>query len=255
MAPLQPLLHVAISFLLLSSTAAKKATEISSDTRRTYTGPLTTTFTPPSSCMDIRTSASSGRYPSLEVGCQGPAGDECCPKGWASNRYFSPGVCPSGYQACTLPTTRQREETTNLNFDCPTVVDYAECSSLLNTPVETEYAYKTETFSATIRSVIATPIQIRFKATDSSVVPIPTDSFNLPPVRKGLSTGAKVGIGVGVGVGAVAILIAVVWFIRVKGKQGQASEGGQETPQQEAMLLGSLPPQQGEERPPPYSKG
>jgi len=141
------------------------------------------------------------------------------------------------------------------NFDCPTVVDYAECSSLLNTPVETEYAYKTETFSATIRSVIATPIQIRFKATDSSVVPIPTDSFNLPPVRKGLSTGAKVGIGVGVGVGAVAILIAVVWFIRVKGKQGQASEGGQETPQQEAMLLGSLPPQQGEERPPPYSKG
>src|SRR5438046_10662436 len=89
------------------------------DAYGTCKGPLTSTFIPPSGFLsDIRTR--QGYYPKLELGCEGPGGSECCPEGWASNRYFSPGVCPSGYQACTLPTSRQRKETTNLC--CPQYV-------------------------------------------------------------------------------------------------------------------------------------
>lgn len=83
------------------------------DTTDTNYGPLTTVFTPPSSCFTPRTAVNFG-YPSLIQGCKGPYGDPCCPRGWNYHAYFSPGRCPSGYRGCTLPTSTQRVETTNI---------------------------------------------------------------------------------------------------------------------------------------------
>ncbi|TPX22159.1 hypothetical protein DIZ76_014024 [Coccidioides immitis] len=94
-------------------------------------------------------------------------------------------------------------------------VEYPFCLSQLNTPT----AVTTHTTGSTTRVqseylVFATPIQVRFQATDSSVVPIPTDSLNLPPPKKPLSKGAKAGIGIGVPVGMIGLAAAVVLFLR-----------------------------------------
>ncbi|SPO01749.1 uncharacterized protein DNG_04422 [Cephalotrichum gorgonifer] len=234
--------------------AAKKddaTTDVPLDSTGRFTGPLTTTFTPPESCLkEIHTTQSYG-YPYLVLGCLGPAGNECCPSNWAKNRYFSPGVCPSGYQACTLPTTRQREETTNVccpqNFDCPTdTIDYL-CHSYVNTQVELPWTDISSTKTARLSKITATAIQIRFKASDSDVVPIPTESFNLPGPAVGLSTGAKAGIGVGVAVVVVGIL-ATCYFLIKRRKSRQPA------PQDVALLNVALEPEP-EESPPPYSKG
>ena len=114
----------ACSLLLFAIPVSAKTatTDVELDTWLSNTGPLTTTFTPAPSCFTERRTKIEykGAYPDLEVGCEGPGGNECCPDRWASGRYFSPGMCPSGYQACTLPTTRQRQETTNMC--CPKYV-------------------------------------------------------------------------------------------------------------------------------------
>jgi hypothetical protein len=84
------------------------------DTTGTNAGPLTTPFIPPSSCFDIQTRTYLDWWPRLEIGCQGPYGNDCCPDKWRENVYYSPGMCPSGYYGCTLSTTKQRQETTNI---------------------------------------------------------------------------------------------------------------------------------------------
>ncbi|RDL35128.1 uncharacterized protein BP5553_07059 [Venustampulla echinocandica] len=268
---IRPLRQTAAFLLLLlllpiASCKDKDKGEVLLDEYRSNTGPLTTTFTADSTCLsEIRTKYPwPGAYPELEVGCEGPGGNECCPDRWGKNRYYSPGVCPAGYIACTLPTTRQRDETTNLccpsNFDCPTQVSYDICRSSLNTWRTAEYTDRNGATSiAKFMAVSATAIQIRFRQTDSSVVPIPTDSLKLPPPKTeaekkaeaGLSSGARAGIGVGVSVGVIALLVVVVLYIR----RG-AARRREESRQQGAMLLGTVPGEQDEESeaPPPYSK-
>lgn len=127
------------------------------------------------------------------------------------------------------------------NFDCPTEVSYGVCASSLNSWRTADYTdISGETSTATFMDVQATPIQIRFRDSDSSVVPRPTDSLQLPPPmteaekarQRGLSTGAKAGIGVGVGVGVLAVLFCVVPYIM------RARKRRREENQQEQTLLG-----------------
>jgi hypothetical protein len=123
MAPLRQAIVAAVALFSLSAFAGATATtDVELDSTRSNTGPLTTVFTPDPTCLSkIETRIfRPGGYPELEVGCEGPGGNECCPPRWGVKRYFSPGVCPSGYQACALPSTRQREETTRLC--CPEYV-------------------------------------------------------------------------------------------------------------------------------------
>lgn len=89
------------------------------DSTRTLAGPLTTVFTPPASCFTPHTTAYYG-LPMIVQGFDGPYGDDCSPDEWKYNRYFSPGQCPSGYKACTLPTETQRIVTTEIC--CPRLV-------------------------------------------------------------------------------------------------------------------------------------
>lgn len=260
----------ALVLVLPDATRAKdEQTDVTSDMYRYNKGPLTTTFTPPSTCLAEQRTVYpwQGAYPNLMIGCQGPGGNECCPDEWGTNRYFSPGVCPSGYFGCTLPSTRQRDETTNLccpsSFDCPTQVGWPICRSSLNTWRTAEYTDKDGVTSlATFLAVEATPIQIRFRQTDADVVPIPTGSFHLPPPLteeelaelergKGLSTGVKAGIGVGVALGVIVVVGALTWFLR---KKAQAKRRGRA---EESFMLPEQPvPAQtaDDEPPPPYSK-
>lgn len=70
----------------------------------------------------------------------------------------------------------------------------------------------------------ATPIQIRFKAEESDIVPVPTGSFSLP--REFLYTREKVGIGIGVtaAVGLASLAIYYCWFVRRRRRAAAAAE-------------------------------
>ncbi|OAX85478.1 hypothetical protein ACJ72_00157 [Emergomyces africanus] len=210
---------------LLSATSLYAAREPPLDTIRKLRGALTTTFTPPSSCAtEVRTVDIAG-WPDLQQGCEGPGGgNDCCPPDWARGRYFSPGVCPFGHLACTLSSSAQRAETT-INC-CPPAFDCADdadrlCKRYLNTPVALPYPSNEATTTRTARIVYATPIQIRFQMTDSSVVPIPTESLKLPHARKPLSKGAKAGIAIGVIAAVCLVIVAVVCWKR-SAKKSQA---------------------------------
>ncbi|KAJ5763035.1 hypothetical protein N7533_001716, partial [Penicillium manginii] len=136
-------------------------------------------------------------------GFEGPNGDECSPENWKYDRYFSPGQCPSGYKACTLPTETQRLVTTEIccpsGFDC---VGQDLCSKTFSTPTHVTYTDSSVSTENTQRilGIKATPIQIRFEASDSTAVPIPTESFKLPeytPPKKELSKREKAAIVAG----------------------------------------------------------
>lgn len=130
---------------------------------------------------------------------------------------------------------------------------YYQCQSLLNTYRTASYTDRHGTPTVeTMRVVYATPIQIRFKATDSSVVPIPTASLNLPKAPVELSTGAKAGIGVGVSV-AVIGLIALLCIGVPKWKARRRQARAEASTAQGTMLL-SVNPADTEEAPPPYAK-
>ncbi|PYI09654.1 hypothetical protein BO78DRAFT_415582 [Aspergillus sclerotiicarbonarius CBS 121057] len=57
--------------------------------------PLTTTFTPPASCLSDIWAVNSTGLIWMNLGPTDTA--ECLPSGWGPSTYFSPGLCPSGY--------------------------------------------------------------------------------------------------------------------------------------------------------------
>ncbi|EPS31507.1 hypothetical protein POX_h09789 [Penicillium oxalicum] len=183
------------------------------DTTARNAGPLTTVFTAPSSCS----TPSPGLWldrPALTQACQGPYGNECCPDGWKFTFYFSPGRCPYNYKTCTLPTTTQREETTVIccpqGFDC-----YGQnyCGKTFNVPTTITYSDPTLSAVTTVRAMTADGIQIRFKASESTLVPIVTDSLRLPKDHS-LSKGTKIGIGIGVPAGVILVGFLGFWGVR-----------------------------------------
>ncbi|KAE8372156.1 hypothetical protein BDV26DRAFT_274651 [Aspergillus bertholletiae] len=180
------------------------------DTLASNIGPLTTHFTPPASCSEIRT-REAYLWPQLEMGCEGPGGNECCPPNWRDNVYYSPGMCPAGYQTCTLPTSKQRLETTAMccpdNFACN---GRGACTRPLNTRIPLTMSGPEVTTTRTERAITATPIQIRFKAAESTIVPIPTASFELP--RGYLYKREKVGIGIGVSAAVIGFAIGLYFW-------------------------------------------
>lgn len=78
--------------------------------------------------------------------------------------------------------------------------------------------------SSTLSVVYATNIQIRYQASDSSVVPVPTDT-ELPPVDDGsLTPGEKGGIAVGVILGVLALGGAGYFLKRRHNRKKQTSK-------------------------------
>ncbi|KAJ5306821.1 hypothetical protein PENANT_c003G01640 [Penicillium antarcticum] len=213
------------------------------DTTATNAGPLTTVFTPPASCAAPRTVANYG-YPYLLEGCEGPYGDECCPEGWKYNAYFSPGRCPTSYKTCTLPTGAQRAETTA--YCCPNGFDcggQGYCAKSFNTISTMTYVDATLSTQRKIYGITASPIQIRFKAAQSTIVPVPTDSLSLP--RRFLYTREKIGIGIAVPVFVLFLTIGFFWWRRRRVRRARAEP--------EPLVSGSGSESPSDDMPPPYT--
>ncbi|ORY67744.1 uncharacterized protein BCR38DRAFT_319849, partial [Pseudomassariella vexata] len=84
-------------------------------------GPLTTTFTAPSSCStDLSKLYQVVTNGGEEYWAQGPINlGSCFPSGYGgkTSEYYSPGVCPSGYKpACT--GTNVKEMATETVYTC-----------------------------------------------------------------------------------------------------------------------------------------
>ncbi|KAJ5392565.1 hypothetical protein N7509_008055 [Penicillium cosmopolitanum] len=82
-------------------------------------------------------------------------------------------------------------------------------------PGQCPSGYKALASTTTAWAATASAIQIRFQASDSSVVPVPTESFKLPMPKKELSTGEKAGIGIGAAAGVILLGLGGVLWVEV----------------------------------------
>ncbi|KAI0111598.1 hypothetical protein F4814DRAFT_361095 [Daldinia grandis] len=93
-------------------------------TAATSLGPLTTTFSPPSSCFPPNPYSDTVDGTKIYKIGTVSADDGCLPPDWVVNGYYSPGVCPRGYTAvCEAPG-----ENVATTVCCPYYhLDYFQC--------------------------------------------------------------------------------------------------------------------------------
>ncbi|PWY93042.1 hypothetical protein BO94DRAFT_615783 [Aspergillus sclerotioniger CBS 115572] len=110
---------------ILETAAATTTTALGTSTYASPL-PLTTTFTPPSACLNElwRAESSSSIWMNL-----GPINTtECLPSGWspAAFTYFSPGICPSGWLVAASSTIIADEVTQTVGTCCPQLISGPE---------------------------------------------------------------------------------------------------------------------------------
>ncbi|KAH6968058.1 hypothetical protein HG530_007812 [Fusarium avenaceum] len=219
---------------------------------------LTTTFTPAKSCFQYY----KYRYTGNELTCLeggtgapsvctymqlGPSGSnsDCFPSSLelGSTFYYSPGICPSGFEVACSSTFGGETRATCCpsSFSCQTESGWPWYSTDLCTieiprtvqVIVSESVvggdWERNTVNGAAANAIGIPIRwhssdfattttgTRASATDRETITIPpstsTASSDSTPGDGGLSTGAKAGIGAGVGVAALALLAALGWFV------------------------------------------
>jgi len=190
--------------------------------------PLTTTFTPPTSCLTDLMRATS-------VDQLGPSSNvaECFPSGFKfdGNFYYSPGLCPDSYTTATLSTNQLDSLVQTVAYCCPTGFSWTNsgmvlttCQSLYDTAEtssRTLAIYSGTSFASAWHTdgpgyAIASVVQVRYQATDQSILTPQshvatatiTSTVTAQAAAEGLSTGAKAGIGIGVPI-IVLLLIAI----------------------------------------------
>ncbi|VTT72433.1 unnamed protein product [Fusarium fujikuroi] len=246
-------------------------------TMTTQAPALTTAFTPAKSCFQYY----KYRYTGTELTCLeggtgapsactymqlGPSGSDanCFPSSMelGSTFYYSPGICPSGFEVACSSTVGGETRATCCpsSFSCQTETGWPWYSTDLCTisiPRTVEVIvsesvvggdWKRTTVSGAAANAIGIPIRwhssdfastttgARTSATGSvtetSSSSTGTSSSDSSSDNGGLSTGAKAGIGAGVGVAVLAGLAALGWFVlrarRAKQANMVAAAGGEE---------------------------
>ncbi|KIW01122.1 uncharacterized protein PV09_07409 [Verruconis gallopava] len=232
----------------------------------TFLGPLTTTFTPPASCLDV--SFFYRDYNSAAVKLLDAP--ECFPSSYVSSGFYSPGLfCPSGYHGYTENDGAE----TSINC-CPSqfqfsgpwpgaclTVDTAETISVYVTGNPTQ-ATSTQYYPPTA-SLYASAIQVRYRSSDlasstasssgsisttagpsataatstlvsSSTPSSASNSDNTASGNtNGISTGAKIAIGVVVPVIVLSLIAVVAGLLYRRRSRVKAARNVQEMPAQE----------------------
>ncbi|GKU07412.1 hypothetical protein FLAG1_07840 [Fusarium langsethiae] len=256
---------------------------------------LTTTFTPAKSCFQYY----RYRYTGNELTCRerrtgapiactymqlGPSGSnsDCFPSSLelGSAFYYSPGVCPSGFEVACSSTfgAETRATCCPSSFSCQTETRYPWystdlCTIVIPSTVDVIVSesvvggdWERTTIGGAKANAIGVPIRwhssdfastttvTRTSATGSATETeavsssTGTSSSDTSSGNGGLSTGAKAGIGAGVGVAAVAGFAALGWFVLRARRAKQASAattataGGEEAkePQMQQQHLSEL---------------
>ncbi|KAL4888085.1 hypothetical protein BDV59DRAFT_149826 [Aspergillus ambiguus] len=219
-------------------------------TRYFNRGPLTTTFTPPASCLQTLSSVSyyvgdTAESTTFYGHWFDDTGVTCLPTGTvpesilASPTYwgtywYSPGLyCPTGWStAGLLDTTWNGLEVTGSTSGaicCPSSMSFYagghECSQVISAKETITLARS----GVVVTSSLATPITVYAdgipliweksdlpKTASASTTPLSTQTSTQPATAHiksgGLSEGAKIGIGIGVPLGAIAIGVAIFFY-------------------------------------------
>ncbi|UNI17713.1 hypothetical protein JDV02_004035 [Purpureocillium takamizusanense] len=201
---------------------------------------LTTTFTPESSCLvdlykyDYTGSlvdCHSTRCNYFQLGGSSSS-SACFPSGWTEvpTRYFSPGVCPSGYQvACSSIVGSETRATccpiTNLcTVDYPAIVPVTYTTSRVGSGWTTTVVdgggvnayglairWKSGDFASATSTTTRQTAVLKSPSIETTGSTRPTNIAMPQQPDKGLSTGEKVGIAAGA-VGAAAFLVVACLF-------------------------------------------
>ncbi|KAG5774798.1 hypothetical protein H9Q73_011522 [Fusarium xylarioides] len=247
---------------------------------------LTTTFIPDKSCFQYY----KYRYTGDELTCLeggtgapsactymqlGPSGSDenCFPSSLelGSTFYYSPGVCPSGYEvACS--STIGGETRATCCPSCQTESGWPWystdlCTIAIPRTVEVIVSesvvggdWKRTTVSGAAANAIGIPIRwhssdfastttgartsAKGSATETTSSSTSESSNDSSSDNGGLSTGAKAGIGVGVGVVALAGVAALAWFVlrARRAKQANIAAAAREEEAKEPQMQPQLHP-------------
>jgi hypothetical protein len=181
-----------------SRASTPKTSMVTSDPLRI--GALTTTFTPPPSCITnapITTDNNdlSSLFSSESLFNNGPSGaahvhTHCFPSGYPHNAafYYSPGLCPSGWTLNTSPAVQQNFETISgetVGVCCPSRYFYNTggplgCFSYLNQPTSAFLLNPTYVDYYGEVSTITTSSEVKFKSIFTAY--ITTERYQLTTV-------------------------------------------------------------------------
>ncbi|KAK3114213.1 hypothetical protein LTR53_007680 [Teratosphaeriaceae sp. CCFEE 6253] len=227
--------------------------------------PLTTIFTPPASCFDMKfgvmldgtVSGNPSAFRDYSAAVQA-----CYPESYSelelsTGLWFSPGVCPSGYArasqgadiadgnpsltlAWCCPSGTYTTGVAFSNFvalQWPISVMWREEDLSLFSPASAPILAAASTTSASDSTSTRTPTSTRTQGTSGGAsltsTSIPAGSTTSAPSATtsaassgGLGTGAQVGIGVGVAVPVVALLGLGFWFYLYRRKTKRSKAAG-----------------------------
>ncbi|KAF5239234.1 hypothetical protein FANTH_10036 [Fusarium anthophilum] len=250
---------------------------------------LTTTFTPAKSCFQYY----KYRYTGDELTCLeggtgapsactymqlGPSGSDanCFPSSLelGSTFYYSPGICPSGYEVACSSTVGGETRATCCpsSFSCQTETGWPWystdlCTIAIPRTVEVIVSesvvggdWKRTTVSGAAANAIGIPIRwhssdfastttgartsATVTATETVSSSTDTSSSDSLSDTGGLSTGAKAGIGAGVGVAALLGFAALGWFVlrARRAKQANIAAAAREEEAKEPQMQPQLHP-------------
>ncbi|KAL4932994.1 uncharacterized protein BDV17DRAFT_287357 [Aspergillus undulatus] len=262
-------------------------TAAASETLQTHL-PLTTTFTPPDSCISNLWLGSTSGKTWMNLGPISRS--ECLPSGWQKTDYYSPGICPTGYAIAASGTVIDGSVTETAATCCPTLDGHkystrpAESSTVSESidclwspgpDITTEFVYSwtgadgstssSDTALSSEDHINAYGVYIRWQSSDfstpasntattttTSAAATSSETSTDSSSSSGLSTGAKAGIGVGVAVGAILAVTALVLFF-IRRRHSSRSAQYQQTPD-DAGAVG-LAYQPRSEMPTEYTQG
>ncbi|OCK90237.1 uncharacterized protein K441DRAFT_699181 [Cenococcum geophilum 1.58] len=205
-------------------------------------GPLTTVFTPPSTCLHNLYVLDGGLFP--DIAFLDFFAEDCSPSsaytslGSFTYDYYSPGICPFKYTSACGPTCLESPlspletgiKCCPSSYTCVQNVNW--CVSILSTPTVatmTEFSVSSSAFMLTPSptvSIFAAPVRVLYQSSDLSILTTAmaghgsvtgnpsqgSPSSNGSLAASGLSKDRKIAVGVAVPLGSILIILAILYF-------------------------------------------
>jgi len=240
-------IYYGLTQTIIISATQTSTTITSTSLTLTSLGPLTTYWTPPTTCLSTITFNGEGW---LGVGMTSGLVDlDCYPPSFATDAVYSPGVCPRGWTSGCSPslTSISFGSTVTAIQCCPSSLtcSSAWCLSQISAASISVFGFQVPKATASAGGVLsgswlfasfqnqtvsAEPIFVAYGPTDSEILklltatqppsPIPSGNNTTSSSDNSLPLGAKIAIGVIIPVVAIALIVAIAAYcFRIRRRQ------------------------------------